>query len=268
VTFVIAYDVRGEGPLVVLLHSGGMSGRQWRRLAELLAATHRVVAPDFLGSGQNPPWPGDAPFHFDADVSEVAAVVDSLGGGPLHLVGHSYGGLIAATLARQRPQDVRSLALYDPVAFGVLQGPPPDAVGLADLDRAALDPVFLDDALGGGERWFQAFVDYWNGPGAWAAMPPAARDPFLKVGRKVYFEVRSLLKDRTPASAYAVIRAPTLLLTGEKTPPAGQRVGAVLASALPSARLETVAGAGHMGPLTHAANVNARIAGHIAAAPP
>ena len=45
--------IEGEGPLVVLLHSGGMSGRQWRRLAGLLSASYRVVTPDFLGSGDN-----------------------------------------------------------------------------------------------------------------------------------------------------------------------------------------------------------------------
>jgi len=41
---VITHDVRGEGALLVLLHSGGMSGRQWRRLAERLAPSYRVVS--------------------------------------------------------------------------------------------------------------------------------------------------------------------------------------------------------------------------------
>ena len=88
---MIKYDVRGEGSLAILLHSGGMSGRQWRRLAERLAPRHRVVSPDFLGSGANPPWPDDQPFDFRSDVAAIVELWDSLGE-PAHIVGHSYGG--------------------------------------------------------------------------------------------------------------------------------------------------------------------------------
>jgi pimeloyl-ACP methyl ester carboxylesterase len=262
-TTMIKFDARGDnGSPVVMLHSGGMSGRQWRRLADKLLAEHRVVAPDFLGSGDNPPWPEGAPFEFRQDVEAVRAVLDTLTV-PYHLVGHSYGGLVAATIARQRPEAVRSIALYDPVCFGVLHDPPDDA-GLADLARASEDPVFLDDARGGSAEWFEAFVDYWNGAGAWKAMPPPAQAGFLKVGRKVYAEVRSLVADRTTAAEYAVIRAPALLLTGERSPAAAGRVVARLASAMPSAKIIAVMGAGHMGPLTHGVEVNDAIASHIA----
>ena len=253
-------DVRGEGELVLLLHSGGMSSRQWRRLAERLGTSHRVVSPDFLGSGDNPPWPPEQPFDFHADVSEIRTILDAYGPAA-HLVGHSYGGLVAATIARERPAEVRSLSLYDPVAFGILHDPPDDA-GLADLDRAGNNPIFLDDSLGGSEPWFSVFVEFWNGPGSWAAMPAPAREAFLKVGRKVYYEVRSLMADHTPASAYAVVRAPTLLLTGERTPTAARKVIERLAAAL-KAQVEVVEGAGHMGPITHANAVNELVARHI-----
>src|SRR5204863_8422743 len=99
---MLHHERLGAGPPVVLLHSGGMSGRQWRRLAELLSPVHEVVTPDFLGSGNNPPWPDAKPFDFALDVAEVGKLLDALGK-PAHLVGHSYGGLVALTLARQRP---------------------------------------------------------------------------------------------------------------------------------------------------------------------
>ena len=132
--------------------------------------------------------------------------------------------------------------------------------------RAFANPVFLDDALGGSATWFEAFVDYWSGPGSWRALSAAAQASFLRVGRKVYLEARSLLADRTPPTAYACITAPTLLLGGERSPVAAQRVIALLDGALPRARLNVLAGAGHMGPISHAPEVNALIAEHIAAA--
>ncbi|APR84678.1 alpha/beta superfamily hydrolase [Minicystis rosea] len=256
--------VRGEGPPVVLLHSGGMSGRQWRRLGDALVSTHRVIAPDFLGSGDNPPWPDEAPFHFDMDVAAVAEIL-AAEAAPTHVVGHSYGGLVALTLARKHSALVRSVAVYDPVAFGVLYDAA-DAEGLEDLAHAGDDPVFTDDARGGSEAWLQAFVDYWNGPGAWKAMPQPSREGFLRVGRKVFYEVRSLLADRTTRAAYASLPMPFLLMRGERSPAAARRVIALLAGAIPGATLLTLAGAGHMGPISHAAAVNEAIVRHVAEA--
>ena len=251
---------RGSNEPVVLLHSGGMSSRQFKRLIDALAPTHHVLAPDFLGSGDNPPWPDDEPFHFTMDVDAVARLTAPLG--PVHLVGHSYGGLVALSLARQHPERVRSIALYDPVAFGVLRASA-DAEGLADLNRVGSDPLFTDPALGGRAAWFEAFVDYWNGPGTFRALPEATRAAFLRVGRKVFYEVRSLMDDATGAQAYRDITAPALLLTGSLSPVAARRVQALLSSALPQATAVIIEGAGHMGPITHAEEVNRVIIGAI-----
>ena len=249
---------------VILLHSSGMSSRQWERLGKLLARTHRVIAPDLLGSGDNPPWPDEKPFDLTLDVDVIERMVEGLPG-TVHLVGHSYGGLLALTLARRVPARIRSLTVYDPVAFGVLHAAN-DAKGLADLDRAARNPVLTDYAHGGDDAWFEVFVDYWNGPGTWRGMSETGRASFLRVGRKVFYEVWSLTHDRTPASAYAVIQAPCLLLGGEISPASAVRVVQVLGPVLPRGEVRMIAGAGHMGPLTHGALVNEAIAAHIAAA--
>jgi pimeloyl-ACP methyl ester carboxylesterase len=251
----------GAGEVVLLIHSGGLSGRQWRRLVEQLRGTHRVVAPDLLGSGESEPWPADAPFHYQQDVDAVEALVSRIGE-RVHVVGHSYGGLVGLTFARLHPARVRSIAVYDPVAFGVLHDAH-DEEGLVDLARAGDNPIFTDDARGGSEPWLEAFVDFWSGPGSWHALPAPSRGSFLRVGRKVYLEVKSLLDDRTGRAAYANLDMPALLLTGERSPAAAQRVAALLASALPHGRLERVEGAGHMGPISHAAVVNSRILHHV-----
>lgn len=249
---------------VFLLHSGGMSGRQWRRLIEALEPAHRVFAPDFIGSGENPLWPDDAPFDFVQDVELIERLVDDLGE-PVHVVGHSYGGLVAVTMARRDPKRVRSVAAYEPVAFGVLYGAN-DEEGLADLNRVGDEPVFTDFALGGGDRWFEAFIDYWNGKGAWRAMAPSSRESFLRTGRKVFYEVMSLKEDRTPQAGYAHVKAPALFLCGQKSPAAARRVAALLGEAFAHGRSITIEGAGHMGPLTHSGPVNDAIAAHIKAA--
>jgi pimeloyl-ACP methyl ester carboxylesterase len=249
---------------VLLLHSSGMSSRQWGRLIEILEPEHRIVAPDLLGSGANPLWPDDQPFDLAMDVDAIERIVDVVGE-PVHVVGHSYGGLLAVTLARRIPERILSLVVYDPVAFGVLHSEN-DAEGLADLARAGNNPTFTDFARGGSDAWFEVFVDYWNGPGAWRGMSQSGRESFLRVGRKVFYEVWSLIHDRTPAPAYAGIDAPALFLGGEASPPAARRVVTLLAEAFSRGMVRFIPGAGHMGPLTHGTVVNQLIAAHIAAA--
>ena len=225
-----------------------MSGRQWRRLKERLQDSYRVLTPDFLGSGSMPPWPDSQPFSFELDGHHIASQLE----GKFHVVGHSYGGLIALWLARQQPERILSLSVHDAVAFGVLHAVN-DAEGLSDLERVATLPIFLDEQEGGGEAWWEAFVDYWNGSGSWRALPDPARAAFLERGRKVYREVRSLSLDRTPAEAYAHIQAPCQLIYGQHSPAAARRVATLIAQALPHGRLLQLSGAGHMGPITHEA---------------
>jgi pimeloyl-ACP methyl ester carboxylesterase len=260
-TYVLARTDRGDGTPVILLHSGGMSGRQWRRLGDALAPRWRVIAPDLLGCGDNPRWPADAPFDFRMDVAAVAAIAREVG--PAHLVGHSYGGLVALTLAREAPDLVRSLCLYDPVAFAILHATG-DREGMDDL--APFDAAMMDPATGGDEAWLTAFIDYWSGPGAFAALPEPVRRGYLEVGRVVYLEVASLMPERTPREGFAAVAAPTTLVSGTRTTAAARRTVARLGEVMPRTRTVILDGATHMGPLTHGAEFARAVEEGLAAA--
>jgi pimeloyl-ACP methyl ester carboxylesterase len=245
----------GAGLPIILLHSSGLSGRQWRRLAEALPARgYRAVVPDLAGHGRAPEWPAPRPFSFTRDVERLGSLLEALGQ-PAHLVGHSYGGFLALLVAKQAPSRVRSLAVYDPVAMGTLD-PDTDADAGRDLARVRFE---WDGSPGGQERWLATFVDYWGGSGAWLALREDARAEFRRVAWVVYEGARTLVSDTTRAAAYHALEMPVLLLGGEQSPLAARRVVARLAASLPSVTVETIAGAGHMGPLSHADAVNERI---------
>jgi len=248
-------------PGVLLVHSGGFTSRQWRKLAAALESTHQVLAPDLIGYGASGTWPPGVPFHFRQDVALLASLLDD-GHGPVHVVGHSYGGFLALQLALARPDAVRSLALYEPVAFGILDEPRDE-----DAHRllARVEAHYDLGADGVDEAWLAQFVDWWNGPGAWAGLGEATRTSFREVGWKLYQEVITLMADRTDRAIYGTIGAPTLLLGGELSPLPERRVLEKLAAALPGATLQMFAGVGHMGPITHATAVNAAIVAHIQA---
>jgi pimeloyl-ACP methyl ester carboxylesterase len=234
----------GAGPPVIFVHASTLTSGQWARYTPRLSQRHRVLAPDLLGYGRSDPWPDPDRFALAEDAAIVSALLEETQGA--HLVGHSYGGLIALLAAKDAPALVRSIALYEPVAFGVLHSGRHEA-GIADL---ATEDFFLDATTGGDERWMRAFIDYWNGPGAYDLLPPPRRAPVLAAGRKTFLEVRELLRDRTPHTAYRVLDAPALLIRGTTSPVAGRAVAEILAATLPRARpLVTLDGAGHMAPL-------------------
>ncbi len=244
---------------VLLIHSGGFTSRQWRKLSELLTPGYRVVAPDLLGYGASGPWPEGEPFHFRQDLG----LLESLIGKdlePVHVVGHSYGGFLALQLALARSELVRSLAVYDPVAFGIL-----DRVDDAEALRA-LEGVrreWRPDAGGADEEWLAAFVDWWNGDGAWILLAEETRAAFRAMGWKVFHEVMSLTADHTDRATYSTIQAPTLVMGGAHSPLTERRVVENLGATLPHATIQFFDGAGHMGPISHSTVVNAAIAAHL-----
>ena len=83
---------------------------------------------------------------------------------------------------------------------------------------------------------------------------------------KAPLDFRALMDEPTPASAYAALRMPVLVLRGEHAPRPTQLIAEILTKLLPAARLAVVEGAGHMGPLTHADAVSTCMAAHISAA--
>jgi pimeloyl-ACP methyl ester carboxylesterase len=245
----------------LLIHSGGFTSRQWRKLSDALAPDYLVLAPDLLGYGESGPWPAGAPFHFRQDLDFLEGLLGD-DGEPVHLVGHSYGGFLALQLALRRPELVRSIAAYEPVAFGIL-----DEVEDADArrDLALVKRKWEPDEHGADEAWLRGFVDWWNGAGAWERLAEETRGAFRAMGWKVFQEVISLAADKTDRDTYATISVPTLILGGGNSPSTERRVVEKLGAALPHAAARLFPGIGHMGPISHASLVNAAIVEHVRA---
>ena len=97
--------------------------------------------------------------------------------GPIHLVGHSYGGAVALRFAMQQPERLRSLVLIEPVAFHLLRDEAPDPANrhlFGEVTELAglVSPAPLPS---GDYRCAMArFVDYWNGEGAWLRIEAGA----------------------------------------------------------------------------------------------
>src|SRR3954462_12885429 len=106
-------------PTVIALHCSGASGQMWRHLAALLGDRFSLLAPDLIGCGAAAPWNGAHDFTVADEAALTIGLIDA-SHGPVHLVGHSYGGGVALRVARERPSRIASLTLYEPSLLSVL----------------------------------------------------------------------------------------------------------------------------------------------------
>jgi pimeloyl-ACP methyl ester carboxylesterase len=105
----IAYERKGEGPPLILLHGFVGDSREWRRQIDELSDEFMVVAWDAPGCGRSSDPP--ATFRFPDYADCLAAFVDALGLGRPHVAGLSFGGALALELYRRHPTIPMSLVL-------------------------------------------------------------------------------------------------------------------------------------------------------------
>jgi len=235
----IAYDVRGEGEPVVLIHGLGYDRAGWGPLPELLSDRFQVVTLDNRGVGESDAPEG--PYAVTQMVADTVAVLDAAGIGRTHVFGASLGGFVAQELALTHPERVAKLVLASTAPGGPKSVPMP-AAGLEafakfpTMEREEGLRFMVESALGErGVRERPELVDeIWryrleHAPtlAAWQAQAYAGAtfDGYDRIG---------------------AITAPTLVLHGTPDNVVDTRNGELLAELIPGAQLAIVADRGHL----------------------
>lgn len=257
---------QGAGDLVVCLHSSAGTHSQWQGLANTLSRHWQVLLPDLHGHGRSPQFASTLMNAMQADADALIDLMETaqpqLAQRGVHLVGHSYGAAVAIQIALRRPELVRSLSLYEPVAFGVLRELAPRDPALLEITdvahsvRGLLQRGELDEAAA-------TFISYWGGEATWNHMAGAQRDAVASRMPAVPRHFDACFTARWHKSLLSRLTMPILLMNGSQTRTPARRVAELLAHALPNAVRAEVPGAGHLGPITHEATVNAWVTGRI-----
>ena len=249
-------------PAVIALHCSLSSGQQWTRLAEALGDGFEVIAPDLAGYGNNLAAPM-LPTTLADEVAVLGRQIDHLAG-PIHLVGHSYGGAVAFKMASSDAyaSRIRSLTLIEPVLPTLLRDNPAER-RLHDLFADMGTRIHVDLWNGMYMEALDRFLDYWSGSGPREALSGEARMRLIQTIEKVPFDFTGILGEVNVASAAAALRVPTLLVSGGLSPYMTQRIVARLATLIPGSEIRHLTAAGHMLPITHAKAINPDIVRHI-----
>lgn len=241
---------------VVLLHSSASSSRQWSALVEALQPRFEMHAVDLHGHGAKPGWSGNQALTLADEAALVEPLLRQAGGA--HVVGHSYGGAVALKLATLHPHLVHSVIAYEPVLFGWM-------IGDRYWDLAVRDVVALVSSIRGclarGDEHAAAarFLSYWSGSSAWHSMPSRRRQAVAARMCAVLSHFDAVFREPFEKARITSLEMPMLYLTGENTVDSTRRIGSLFREVCPRAEHAVLPGMAHMGPITHAVEVNRRI---------
>ena len=204
----------------------------WAAQVALLEKSARTIAYDLRGHGRS-----IAPMQAYSAVDDLAALMDELGVGGAHLLGLSNGARIALDFALSHPSRVRSLVLASPGVSGFTGG-----------DFSYMAPVIAAVRAGNLEQ----AADLWaatplmsipNDSAAAALIRTMSRD-----NRSIWSHRANPERPLSPPAIgrLAEVKAPVLVITGERDLPDLRRLADTIANTIPGARKVVIPGAGHI----------------------
>ena len=231
----IGFQLRGQGPVLILLHGAVCDGRVWRGELERLSDAFTVIAWDTPGCGTS----SDAPDNFRMNdyADALAGFIKALDLARPHVLGHSWGSTLALELWRRHPSIVRSLVLVGAYAGWAGSLPPSEvrqrldfALRAADMGPNVFDPTSMpglfSDAMPSEEGRELAMIMS-------DARPAATRT-------MAYALAESDLRDALPG-----IDVPTLLVHGDADARSPLSVADELQRMIPGSTMAVLPGLGH-----------------------
>lgn len=230
----IAYEMRGHGPPLVMVHGSSLDHTRWGPSITRLAEHFTLVLMDRRGRGSS----GDGPaYAIEREFEDVAAVVDSVGR-PVFLLGHSFGAVCSLEASRLT-EAIDKLVLYEPPlpmgGKGPVFGCTPESLEelLKKGDRDTLVDIFLREVVGCTEPEMQSL----RKSSSWKVRLDAAHT--------LPRELRMAESYRFEAASFSKVRVPTMLLLGSLSPDYMRESTMAAAAALQFGRVEMLPGQGH-----------------------
>lgn len=252
----VAYRRAGVGPPLLLLHGFTQDSRVWRPQLERLSEHFTVIAWDAPGAGGS----SDPPETFTTRewTDCIAGLLDAVGVQSAHIVGLSWGGILAQEFCRDHADRVRSLVLAD--TYAGWRGSLREAVIEERLQACRRDASLPPDD----------FVAKYL-PGMFSASPPPdAREELARIMadfHPVGFRLMAASSAETDTrDVLPDIRVPALVLWGDEDSRSSMEIARQIHHAIPGARLAVISGVGHVSNLEAPIRFNAEVRGFCSSA--
>lgn len=245
------YELTGTGEIpLILVHGSWASHHIWDLVVPRLAESFRVLAYDRRGHSESQRPTGQGSVR--EDVADVAALIEHLGLAPAWVAGNSFGASITLRLAGERPELFRGLIGHEPPLFSLLADDPAVAPLLEEVGRrigAVVERIASGDHAAAAEQFVETVA---LGPGTWVQLPPDFQQTLIENAPTFWDEARDPEQLAFDLAWIKAFSRPSLLTTGDQSPPTFVPVVIKLADVLPDVEVVTFPGAGHIPHVTHA----------------
>ena len=254
----LEYAEAGSGEPLLFVHGSASDYRTWQAQWDVFALQYRVIA-----YSRRFHWPNEKiregmDYSMAEQLDDLQAVVHALGAAPAHLVGHSYGAFLALLLAIREPSLVRSLVLGEPpvITLFVSNTPQPleilkllatrprTAAAIAKFGATGFGPATARAKQGDARAAMRTFGKAVLGLQAFQRLS-ATRLEQVDANAILAEFVGSGFPSLSPVEVRSV-RAPALLVNGERSPGLFHRLNDALEELLPNAQRIHVEGASHI----------------------
>lgn len=236
-------ELKGAGEPLVLVHGSWGDHHNWDPVVGLLSESFKVVVYDRRGHSQSERPAGQGSVYDDAD--DLAALIQVLGLGSAHVVGNSFGSIVALNAAIRHPEVFATLVVHEPPLLGMLAGTGFEPV-LEEVNRrvgAVIDLLEAGEDEAGAKRFVETVA--WR-PGAWEdELTPEVRAVFTGNAPTFLDEAHDADWQRIDLDRLGRFDRPALMTKGTVSPPFFGAIVDTIGSALPHIELETMEGADH-----------------------
>ena len=241
------FDRVGDGPLTVLTHGSWGDGNAWSGVVPKLAEHYEVITWDRRGHSRS----DDGPGGMRQDAVDLCRLIEHIGG-TAHLVGASFGSIVALKALEMRPKLVNKVVVHEPPLLSLLSGQDQWVDELAKIRRQ--NEIVVE--IIGQKRYEDAaeyFVDNVGvGPGAWERLPQPVRDGFSANATTYLGDAPDAFETRAiDWATISDLETPIRLTKGTASPSYNIAVVDQLARKLPGAEVEVIEGAGHIAYRSH-----------------
>jgi pimeloyl-ACP methyl ester carboxylesterase len=256
----IDYDECGDGPTVVLVPGSCSTGAAWRSIISQWQNGFRCVTTSLLGYGGT----AERRTTLDADISHEAEILEAVvrhAACPVHLVGHSFGGLVALAVALRNQVPLLSLVIVEAPAPELLRH-----MGEHQHYRAfrEMTDAYFGAFHAGESAAIESMIDFYGGAGAFASWPERVRSYAVETTAVNILDWAGAYGFQLTSAGLATIEIPTLVVRGGASHPAVKRANELLGQCMTKASVVTIPGTAHFMITTHAKEVAWVIAQQVA----
>ncbi|MEN3383285.1 MAG: hypothetical protein V7608_3329 [Hyphomicrobiales bacterium] len=258
----IECEETGAGPTLVLMPGSCSTGAAWRPVVSQWNGNFRCVTTSLLGYGGT----AERRTSDDVDISHEVEIIEAVvrhAGGPVHLVGHSFGGLTALAVALRKKVPLLSLTIAEAPAPEILRhtGEHEHYRSFRDMSEA-----YFAAFHAGEEAAIERMIDFFGGAGTFASWPPRVRAYAVETTPVNILDWASAYGFALTPALLRSVEIPALILYGETSHPAVRRANELLGLCIPNALTLAIPGAAHFMIATHANEVADAVTRHVASA--